>query len=570
MSTNTTTLNPHKQGLAKTIGQGISTIGGSSSVFYTLFYLDGTVSKQAGDHDTVVVSEIFLGRDRDCLVRYGDTRPTVSRKHAVLRWENGVVVLHHLSKTNSTYVNDQEVFGQRPLQNGDVIKLSSDGPRMRFNVAEPGQGVRGMRMTERLSLFAKQGLRPYRNAIVILSALLLIAASFATYYAVKTNDQIEVLKVKQKEIDVLSNKMTDSEKELNKLESQNSDDANRINDLKSQINRYKTNIDVLRNDVRNLDNKTTNLNHELITNSNNTTTQPEVNTTQVLSENPKSSYDNALEELEKDIYYVYVERIEIINSKGELAEVKLNAEWEFWGATGFMTKDGDFITARHVIEPWKYFNPELKELSTSMFGPCSLIHLLSICEFNNINFTVYYKALSKNGNSFTFTNKECNSDPSKDYISKTDEALDKCSKTLADLAKSIFKSNLKKYNDFKSSKRGYTDWTAMRMHNIKSNLEMSRDIIPIKGETLFTLGYPLLSSIQENFDKSKLEPALGTMVVSQGGAKNNVTNVSNHSFTPGNSGGPVFVKRNGKYICVGLVSAASNGIGFVVPCANVR
>ncbi|MGB3227107.1 MAG: FHA domain-containing protein [Saprospiraceae bacterium] len=567
MSTNTTTLNPHKQGFAKTIGQGFSTIGGSSSVFYTLFYLDNTISKQAGQHDTIVVNEIFLGRDRDCLVRYDELKPTVSRKHAVIRWENGVVVLHHLSKTNSTYINDQEVFGQRPLQNGDVIKLSSDGPRMRFNIAESGQGLKGMRMTERLSLFAKQGLRPYRNAIILLSTLLLIVTSFASYYAIKANNQMEVIENKQKEMDSLSIKVKLAEKELNKLELQSGTDTNRILELKSQIRNYKREVDILITEidqkVKSIDvSETSPVNAKIqILNSVSTTTEE--------SNNAKSSYDSALEELENDIYYVHVERIEIVNSKGQNAEVKLDALGEFWGGTGFIDTEGDFITARHVVQPWKYFNPG-GNLATGLTGACSLSHLLSICEFNNISFIVYYKAISKSGKNFTFTDKDCVTNASQDFISKTDITFNDCDKKLVDFAKGIFNTDLKHNSEFRSAKRGYTDWAIIQMRTNPSKIEISRTLVQNKGETLYTLGYPLLSYIQENFDKSKLEPAYGTMVVSQAGSKNNVTHVTNHSFTGGNSGGPVFVKRNGKYICIGLVSASTDGIGFVVPCANIR
>ncbi len=575
MSVTKTTNNPYKQGLAKTISQGLRTIGGSSSVYYTLYFLDNTATKRASEHETIVVHEAFLGRDRDCIVRFGDDQPTVSRKHAVLRWQNGVVILHHMSQTNSTFVNDLEVVGQRPLQNGDVVKLSEDGPRMRFNIAEAGQGVKSMRISERLSLFAKQGLRPYRNAIMILSALLLMAMSAGVYYFLKTNDQIEVITEKQKEIDVLSNKVMMAEKELNELETRGGADESKINNLRSQINSYRGSINSLKNEVRRMANsgsvnygstsdessQDNLMNSAARTSTGNgaQSTQISGNTTKTESSSSSLAYDDNLEFLENDIYYVGVEKVEIVNTKGVVSEVKLNAEFEAWGGTGFVTTEKDFITARHVVMPWKYFNPKADE--------CTLVHLLSLCEFNSIDFTVYFKAVSKNGKTYTFTHKDFLGDPSKDEIKKTENSLYECKDEIRKMSKEVFKNDPRKYRQYKGCERTYTDWAKLQRRDIKTNLEPSRDIVPNKGETLYTLGFPLLGKIQ---NIGKVEPAFSTMTTSQGGAKNQVTNVSNHSFTPGNSGSPVFVKRDGKYICVGIISARNEGIGFVVPYANVQ
>ncbi len=579
MSVTKTTNNPYKQGLAKTISQGLRTIGGSSSVYYTLYYLDNSAFKRASEHETIVVNEAFLGRDKDCIVRYGDEHPSVSRKHAVLRWQSGVVVLHHISNTNSTFVNDQEVFGERPLQNGDVIKLSVDGPRLRFNIAEAGQGVKSMRISQRLSLFAQQGLRPYRTALYIMGALLLLSTSAGAYYFMKTNDQLEVISEKQKEIDVLGSKVNMAEKELNDLVSKGNADDAKVNELRNRISNYQSNMGNLRNDLNRLRanaGKTTETRTGYDSDNTSTTspsqksssdvngsqaTSNQGNATQTNSSGEASNYDGNLEFLENDVYYIGVEKVEIVNTKGVVSEVKFEQEFEAWGGTGFVTTENDFITARHVIQPWKYFSPKGEG------DKCSLIHILAICDFNSIDFTVYFKAVSKNGKSYTFTNKEFSVDPSKDVIQKTEQTLFDCDKVVRELSKGIFRNDPRKYKQYKSCDRTYTDWAKLQRRDIKTNLVPDRDIVPKKGETMYCLGYPLLGKIQ---NVGTLEPLFSTMTTSQGGAKNQITNVSGHSFTPGYSGSPVFVKRDGKYICVGIVSAKSDGIGFVVPYANVQ
>jgi pSer/pThr/pTyr-binding forkhead associated (FHA) protein len=569
MSTTKTTNNPYKQGLAKTIGQGFSTIGGSSSVYYTLYFLENSANKRASEHETIVVNEAFLGRDRDCIVKYGDEYPTVSRKHAVLRWSNGVVVLHHLSQTNSTFVNDQEVFGQRALQNGDVIKLSSDGPRLRFNMAESGQGVKSMRISERLALFAKQGLRPYRNAIIALSTLLVLATTAGVYYFIKTGDQLELITEKQKEIDQLGNKVLMAEKELKELESKGEADASRVNALRNQISSYTGSISRLRSDLSKIKSGSKNYGNSQSEAANNSSSSSETgnspqatsmnsNVTRQESSSESSTYDDNLKFLENDVYFVSVDRIEMKNNKKQPVPVPLNDDKQTWGGTGFMTADGNFVTSRHVVHPWRYMDVEKDK--------CSIFHLLNICEYNEFPFIVYYKAKSKSGRAFTFTNKDLGKDESEDKDIESKESLFYCKNEIRDLAKSVIPSDLRKYKTLKIARRENTDWAKLSNQSEKSKFETSRDIIPNKGEILYTLGFPLGTDIQE----STIEPAFSQLTVSQTGPKNSIINVTNHSVSEGHSGSPVFVKRDGRYICIGLLSAANNGLAFVVPFNNVR
>ena len=46
---------------------------------------------------------------------------------------------------------------------------------------------------------------------------------------------------------------------------------------------------------------------------------------------------------------------------------------------------------------------------------------------------------------------------------------------------------------------------------------------------------------------------------------NNTIMTANDNTEPGNSGGPVFVKRNNKYIVVGILSGSKYEKGRVVP-----
>ena len=63
-----------------------------------------------------------IGRDPTAEVMI-DVR-AVSRRHAELVWDEGVVSLVHLSEVNQTFVNGLSVRGRHPLSHGDEIRLA--------------------------------------------------------------------------------------------------------------------------------------------------------------------------------------------------------------------------------------------------------------------------------------------------------------------------------------------------------------------------------------------------------------------------------------------------------------
>jgi pSer/pThr/pTyr-binding forkhead associated (FHA) protein/class 3 adenylate cyclase len=67
-------------------------------------------------------TRMLLGRGSDCDVQLKNLG--VSRRHAEIVWQEGDLILHHLSSTNLTIVNDREVEKRTILLTGDKIVLA--------------------------------------------------------------------------------------------------------------------------------------------------------------------------------------------------------------------------------------------------------------------------------------------------------------------------------------------------------------------------------------------------------------------------------------------------------------
>ncbi len=161
---------------------------------------------------------------------------------------------------------------------------------------------------------------------------------------------------------------------------------------------------------------------------------------------------------------------------------------------------------------------------------------------------ITFVAKSSSGDSFTFTSEVVTLDDSKDLL--------------------ICDGNFKAIR----SKDYNSDWAFIRMSNKTSNIkidyEASRKLS--KGESIYALGYPRGMASQKDWDN--LQPHYGgPSIVTQSGLVNGVINVNNSGIEGGMSGGPMFYKKDGNWVVVGLVSATSSNsqMGIIVSASNI-
>lgn len=520
------TLLTGEKSLRQTIQQTGKVLFGQNVPNYTLYFLDPTKTKGPGEFMVIVNPYIELGRASTNVIQYGEEFPTVSRKHASISFENGQVVVTSLGK-NPTYVNGQEVQGKRILHNIDEIQLSSNGPRLRFN--SDVTNTSSMKFTQRMSLMAEQALKPYRRLVAALSVLLLLAIGSGLWYGLKLNAEniaqdkvIKNLEIKNRDLVDESSAIRDTLDDLIKKGQAQSATAIR---LKNRLYVIQVEQDKTNKEIRDLKGGK---GGEVIGDG--------------FKEPPIQNPEYPLRNFDNYIYFVRVKKISISvqgfneNKAIEFLDVK-------WSGTGFLSNEGDFITARHVLEGWLWFdiNDECDEASQ----PDYMMLLNNLALKRDV--TVTYEAISPKGDILTFTNNMIKKDDSSEGTV--------CGKYTRIPWQAV-----------------KTDWASINFPNRKgiSNININRNFSKElkKGVQLLTSGYGRGIALQGDH----LDPLFVKGTVAQDDLVSEVINVTGFETVPGHSGGPVFAlnKSTGKYEVIGIVHGKYGDVGRVVPIWYVR
>lgn len=237
-----------------------------------------------------------------------------------------------------------------------------------------------------------------------------------------------------------------------------------------------------------------------------------------------------------NIYYIKTHKI-IAEVGGETKEIELEGS-----GTGFLLNDGHFVTARHVVEPWFYYSNAGSENEDLI-----KINLLAS---NGGTVTHIMKAYSPSGEVIT--------------INSNDFVVDR----EGDLTKKIESDNQDYVITIASIEDG-SDWATYQIaptRGLPFNKALSKTL-PASTK-MYVLGYPFGIGVNNRND---IKPVYSECNVSRDGLdKGGIIDVSSRSFDPGNSGGPVFIKKNNQYVVVGIVSAIKGQQGFAVPISAIR
>jgi S1-C subfamily serine protease len=357
---------PYKRSLSGSVGAGLGSLFGSSGKqYYILEHKINSQYHKVGESQEIIVDQIELGRDPKCQVRFDDSFSTVSRRHAAIVKNGENWKLVQLSSTNPTFLNGKKVGTEWYLQNGDEIQLSVGGPKLGFIIPAGNKSTVGsIGLSRRLSLFRQQALRPYKQAITILSIVLVLAIGGLSGWKIYSDREWEKI-------------LIDAQIKA-QIEYEN---------LRIRQDSVYTALETERTSKEQMQEEINKLKQSGVSRRN---------------ETPIHVHDNvdntAIEKCLPFVYYIMVDKL-VFTFEGQTGET----DEMRWSGTGFLLDDGRFVTARHVIEAWAF--PE---------GPDDPLAELNIIAHNGGKVIAHFTAYSSSGDSFSFTSEQFTWDSSGD------------------------------------------------------------------------------------------------------------------------------------------------------------
>lgn len=467
---------------------GMKILGGANLPTYTLEYLTPTAKHAQGTYETIVIPYIELGRSSKCGVKFGDDTPTVSRQHCAIERKGDVATLINLSKSNPTFVNGQPVTDRRVLNNGDEIQLSTDGPKLRYNTTKAGTAKIGF--TNKMNLVMQQAIKPYKTAAIAISSLFLVAVIGAAIAIGQLKSENVVITEKLEEQAEITSKQADSLAKLNEANNALAEV------LKNTDSRLKAEQEKLIQTNRNLLAQLGDLRKK---------------SDEVVAAN-KSGAD-LIEPLKGYVLAIFMDKM-TIEYQGNTETYDMGSECM---CTGFITDDGNFVTARHCIDATLTDN-----------------EVANFVDNSGGNVTIHFTAMSYDKSiKFQFTNKEMTADYSVDK---------KYAHNLQGISGTI------RIPDYFTG----ADW-AYKKVNITGGLPFNKELSGNlrSGDRLIVLGYSYGMTYRKD---GNLEPYFSTGNVALSGLSRKTIQTSEAGFDGGNSGGPVFVVRDGKIQTIGIVT----------------
>lgn len=462
-----------KRSVSGTISAGMrSVFNGDNSRYFIIEHKDDSALHRRGEQQKIIVDQAFIGRDDKCQIRIDDQFMTVSREHALIVREGDNWKLLHRSQTNDTFVNGQQVVGEKVLQNGDEIQLSANGPRLGFIIPQGDQAsAKSIGMTQRLNLFRQQALKPYKTAVTLISILLALAIGGLIFWIVWSQKHP---KVEEKTVIV--------EKE----------------DVKFQVSDFEDYVYYVR-------------------------------LTDISISTPKGTQSFKVNH--NNLVYEH----HYLNDGNETYKPVVG--------TGFITSDGYFITARRVIEPWAY----VSLTNWDENDPLQVAAVLTSPLYGGI-VDATFVAESKSGDRRTFHFRDFS----------VDQNMYKQVKVTATNNSTLEAKQAMSINDYAYVK------TDFRGSSIVADKDYSTKLP--SGVQLHVLGFPQGLGVESNH----VQPQYTYATTSNSGLMQSSIPVTGANYEEGNSGGPVFSEKDGKFVVVGVVSSnIGKSGGVIIPMSSI-
>lgn len=595
--------NSYKRTLAGSVGAGVGAIfNGGGRTYYILEHKTETAYHHAGESQKIIIDQIELGRAATCQVRFDESCETVSRRHAAIVKEGDKVKLIPLSQTNGTYVNGTLVQSEYYLNSGDEIKLSSNGPVIGFIQPQGAQSlVKSIGLTERMNLFRKQALRPYKIALITLSIVFLLAVGgLLAYNIYQDNIHQEQMAQMQSQVDQTKQEVADAQQAL--------DDANAVvskqqaevlslmanqNATQEQLQAAQARLEEAEANARSArsaassasarlhnaeqqlrdlkDNRPVEVPVATTTVSGSATSQT-VTTSSAVSSTTQTAATSGNADINSclnNVYFIRMDNVTVYDHNNNIV-VQFPCDNLVFG-TGFMLDNGRFVTARRIARPWDYYiNSDenlRRNLGRDAKGNYWKFEDVQICVNAGLKVEANYTAFSP-VNNFKFSNADLTVDESKSGV-QTFKFRGANGWVEDEVHVSHDEYNLNWYNTKPS-----VDWAVMLKRDqinsdakgLKANAAYSTSP---KGNTeVRMLGFPN----KRGFSGSQsVHPQDAVNNINASGLNNGIVELASNRYQPGFDGAPVLIEYNGEWQVIGILGH-TDGVARdnVTPIANLR
>lgn len=277
-----------------------------------------------------------------------------------------------------------------------------------------------------------------------------------------------------------------------------------------------------------------------------------INSPRPFSDINKNGVPPELRQLRNSIYFIKIKSVQVYFKQTQEI-IDISKFGLSWSGTGFLLESGEFITARHVIQPWRFID-DCSAWSTENHKGGPILAYINNAEIAGGSVEVVYEARSSEGDIFTFNNKDLTFDQSGDKLIECNEqGTDKQLKTCPD------------YNS-------KSDWAKLILNNRRGLLKINRDISRTLGQEtpIYGYGYSYGQILQSN-NEERIAPLLIKGEIVQDKTMNGMINITAPGVAPGSSGGPMMIKNaDGGYEVIGIICQGFIQVQQLVPVYEVR
>jgi hypothetical protein len=389
------------------------------------------------------------------------------------------------------------------LQTGDEIQLAIAGPKLGFIIPAGNKSTVGtIGLSRRLTLFRQQALRPYRTSIILLSLFLLLAIAGGAGYGIWQGGKI--------------GELTDDNAEMRaKTDTLISNSA----ELQAQIEAYEQK-----------------LKEDSIAIANIPPPPPDV--------------AKLIAAAKKDVYFVVTRSY--IRHGTEIHSFPASS------GTGFMLNDGNFVTARHCVEPWLFDFSE-DAVSVNVYATTYPDEFEAYSEVS---------AYSAKGLQFTLKSSDFKINRHKDIFIDVD--VDENNRPMR--LRRAFPYIQKDGKQTGSETMLANDWAYAKVSHPSSLVADYKASTSLDtGEEIHVLGFPVGLGVADG--SSFIEPIYNKMSVSRNNLNSAGCIMTSQGVDHGNSGGPAFVMRDSRLVVVGIVSRGdpnTNQYNHIVPIQEIK